>query len=205
MNRRLYYPIFTIIALLIIYFIVQPYLYQFYESNRILEEEFRLYYFSVNLFVTAGIAVIILFEGRFNGGIKGVSGLLILTALMEFIRYRSFPVLSIQTSVISMFSGILIFAFGLVSIKKAIFKKGAGIFFILLGGVYMLRFPMFIDVLFFYYKKYAINISTADGYYLGSLYFNYFIIFLQLIALNAVILENIAMSRYPESKTTKHY
>lgn len=199
MRRRLGYMALVVITLLIIYFVVQPYLYQLYTSSRLSEKEFRLYYYSFNLFVTAGIAIIMFFEGKYNGGVQAVGGLLILNILMDFTRYKVFPVLSIQSNVISMFAGILIFAFGLVSVKKAIFKKGAGIFFVLLGFVYMLRFPIFIDVLFFYYKKYAFNVSMADGYYFGSLYANYLIIVLGLFALNAIILENIELSRYAKT------
>ncbi len=196
MKRRILYPVFVVIALAIIYFAIEPYLHQFFELNRIQEAEYRLYYFSFNLLVTIVIAVIIYIEGKYNGGVQAVSGLLMLNALMDFSRINVYPDVPIASYVVSFFSGILILAFGLITIKKAIFKKGAGTFFTLLGAVYMLRFPMFIDVLYFYFKKYARNISPADGYYFGTLYINYLIIFLGLIALDSVIRENIAMSRY---------
>jgi|AntAceMinimDraft_18_1070375.scaffolds.fasta_scaffold06589_3 hypothetical protein len=196
MIRRLRYPIFIIVALVIIHFAIQPYLYQLFRSNTILEVEYRLYYFSFNLLVTIVIAIIIYFEGKYTGFVQAVSGLLVLNALLDLIRLNAYPDVSIVSCIITMFSGILIFGFSLVSVKKAIFKKGAGVVLLILGGVYMLRFPIFIDVLYFYFKKYPSNLSPADGYYFGTLYANYFIIFLELVALDSLILENIAMSRY---------
>ena len=148
------------------------------------------------MLVTIGIAIIIYIEGKYNSGVQAVSIFLVLNALMDFTRFNVYPDISIISGVVSMFGGVFIFGFGLVTTKKAIFKKGAGIFFILIGLFYLLRFPMFIDTLFFYLKKYGQPSSAADSYYFGTLYLNYVIIILELIALDAIILENIAMSRY---------
>lgn len=196
MSRRLRYPVFIIIALLIIHFAIQPFLHQFVITNRLLEVDYHLYYFSFNLLVTIAIAIFVYIEGKYSDFVQAVSGLLILNAFMDLIRLNAYPHVSIVSSIITMFSGVLIFGFALVSVKKATFKKGAGIFLVLLGAVYMLRFPIFIDILYFYIKKYPINLSATDGYYFGTLYANYIIIFLGLFALDSLVLENLAFSRY---------
>lgn len=200
MNRRIRYPVYVLLALLIITFAIQPLLYHFFTEQKITELDYRLYYFSFNIVVTIVLGAIIYQEGKYNSGVQTVSGLIILNALMDVNRMYKFPDIAIMSDVITMFSGALILAFGLVSIKKAIFKKGAGILFVLIGTLYLIRFPMFIDLLYFYLKKYAFHTNLADGYYYGTLYLNYLLIFLSLISLDVVILENIEMSRYSKPK-----
>lgn len=196
MNRRITYPLIILSSILIIYFLVQPLLDQLADTDRISEIEFKLYFFGINSLVTIAVGVIIYIEGKYIGWMQAVSGLLIFNVFLVYKCLESFPKVAIVSNIILMFSGILIFAFGLVSVKKAVFKKGAGIFFIFLGAVYMLRFPMFMDVLYFYSRKYVLDITPADNYYMVTFYLNYFMIFIELIALDSVIRENIAMDRY---------
>ena len=151
------------------------------------------------------LAVIIFLEGKYISGIQQVSMLYILAIIMDFNRMKVYPAFALGSNITAMFAGILIFSFGLVSIKKAIFKKGAGIFFFFLGAVYILRFPMFMDILNFYLNKFPVDVSPAEGYFLGTLYLNYLIILFGIFALNALINENLSMDRYTSFKRKDYY
>lgn len=195
MNKRLLYPIIIIVSSLVIHFAIEPILYHFVLSNKISLTEYRIAYLIINLLVTVALSIILYYRGKYIRGVQTIAGIIFLNVVLDVVRIIAYPDLAIKSNVVSFFSGIFIFSFSLVSIKMATFKKGAGIFFILLGAVYMLRFPLFMDILYYYFKKYQHSANAAESYYLGTLYANYILIVLGLFALYNVLLENKAWSR----------
>ncbi len=183
--------------LALLHFIGEPILHNQYLKFNITLKEYMLIYFGLNTLVNIGIGIVSYREGRFNYGIKWVSALIIVNALMTYFCLEAYPSVAIVSNIVLFFSGIFIFGFGMVSIKKAIFKKGVGLGFVILGFSFLIRFPMFMDVIYFYLNRYPVaNITPLEGYYLGALYYNYIIIFLTLISLNFIIKENMILDRY---------
>ena len=196
MKKRIIYPSVIALLVLIIHVLVRPYLQNQFDVGLLSLVEFRLNYLAVNQVVTVALAIILLIEGKGIVGVREVSLLLILNVFMDYNRIQLYPELAIRANAVSMFAGIIIFGFGLVAVKSAIFKKGSGLIFILLGASYILRFPVFIDVLSFTVKKYYEPITAATRYFNGTLYINYIIIILGIIALDRILQDNASMTKF---------
>ncbi len=196
MKKRIIYPVVIASLVLVIYFLVRPYLQNRLDSGLLTLTQYRLDYFAVNQVVTVALAIILLLEGRGIVGVRETSILLIVNIFMDYNRIQLYPDIAIKANAVSMFAGIIIFGFGLVAVKSAIFKKGSGLIFILLGISYILRFPVFIDVLSFSVKKYYEPITAATRYFNGTLYINYIIIILGLIALDRILQDNASMTKF---------
>lgn len=198
MKRRFRYLLLLAALYYGVFYYLEPYLYE-YVTNGIWElETFRLIFYTSTLLVTVLFGVIIILEGKYYHHMKIVGGFLIVSACMDFIRMYLFPEILLETYIVSMFTGVLTFAFGLVSHRNVVFKNSIGIIFIVLGFFNLLRFPIFIDILYFYFFKFSYTISFPDGYYYGSLYINYVIIILEFIALDAIVRENLDTFRYKQ-------
>ncbi len=195
MSKRVRYPLIILSLLAIVHFFVHPYLYQLLYTGRLTMSSYRLLYLSINLVFTVALAVFIFIKGRFIRGIPAIAGLIAINAVLDALRIYVYPEIAINSNVISTFAGVFIFSFSLVSVKKAIFKKRAGLFFVLMGAIYMLRFPMFMDFLHYFLNKYYSFAVASDVYFQGTLYLNYMIIGLALFALDGIIHENKAMDR----------
>lgn len=200
MKKRIFYPLITGLILLIIHFLIQPYLFNLYIETNITLLQYRLIYLSINLSIIIILAVVILLEGNVVTGVKEVSGLVILNAVMDFIRMYIYPTLAIKENLVTFFAGVIIFAFGLVAIKSALYKKGAGFIFLLLGIFYLLRFPVFIDILFYINTKVHQAALAADKYFSGTINLNYITIILLLLALDRILQNNVEMDRYPQKR-----
>jgi hypothetical protein len=196
MKKRIIYPSVIALLVLIIHVLVRPYLQNQFDVGLLSLVEFRLNYLAVNQVVTVALAIILLIEGKGIVGVREVSLLLILNVFMDYNRIQLYPEIAIRANAVSMFAGIIIFGFGLVAVKSAIFKKGSGLIFILLGASYILRFPVFIDVLSFTVKKYYEPITAATRYFNGTLYINYIIIILGIIALDRILQDNASMTKF---------
>lgn len=195
MKRRILNPIIITVFLIIVHFLIHPFIYQFAYTGRLTLSAYRAIYLSINLIATISLSTMILMKGRLIRGIPAIAGLIALNALMDVIRIYVYPDIAIKSNVISTFAGIFIFSFSLVSIKKAIFKKRAGIFFVIIGAIFILRFPMFMDFLNYFLAKYYGASVASNIYYQGTLYINYILIGLSLLALDGIMHENKAMDR----------
>ena len=200
MLKRIIYPTIIAIILLLIHFILQPYLFDLYIKGVMELKTYRLIYLSINLSVIITLAIILLFEGKSVIGVREVSGLVTLNVIMDIIRLNIFPTVAIKENLVTFFAGVIIFAFGLVAVKSALYKKGAGLIFLLLGIFYILRFPVFIDVLLFVNNKNHQAILAAEKYFIGTVNLNYITILLQILALDRILQNNVEMNRYPDKK-----
>jgi len=127
--------------------------------------------------------------GNRIAGVKQISMMVIANVLLDLYRIYTYPALAFETGIASMFSGIFICAYGLVIIKSAVFKKGAGLPFLLLGPIYILRFPFFVDIML-HFSLSTVNSADRFAFYLHwNIYPNYLVIFLQLIALDSLVRE----------------
>jgi hypothetical protein len=196
MKKRIIYPSVIALLVLIIHVLVRPYLQNQFDVGLLTLTVYRLNYLAVNQVVTVALAIILLIEGKGIVGVREISLLLILNVFMDYNRIQLYPEIAIRANAVSMFAGIIIFGFGLVAVKSAIFKKGSGLIFILLGASYILRFPVFIDVLSFTVKKYYEPITAATRYFNGTLYINYIIIILGIIALDRILQDNASMTKF---------
>jgi hypothetical protein len=196
MKKRIIYPSILALLILIIHILVRPYLQNQLEMGLLSLIEYRLNYLAVNQIVTVALAIILLIEGKGIVGVREVSLLLIVNVFMDYNRIQLYPEIAIRANAVSMFAGIIIFGFGLVAVKSAIFKKGSGLIFIILGASYILRFPVFIDVLSYWVRKYYEPITAATKYFDGTLYINYIIIILGIIALDRILQDNASMIKF---------
>ncbi len=200
MRKRILYPLITGLILLIIHFLIQPYLFNLYIQTSLTLFQYRLIYLSINLLVIVLLAVILLLEGKVVIGVREVSALVVLNVVMDIIRMYIYPTLAIKENLVTFFAGVIIFAFGLIAIKSALYKKGAGFIFLLLGIFYLLRFPVFIDVLFYINTKMHQAVLAAEKYFNGTVNLNYITIILLLLALDRILQNNVEMNRYPDKK-----
>jgi hypothetical protein len=199
-RKRILYPLITGLILLIIHFLIQPYLFNLYIQTSLTLFQYRLIYLSINLLVIVLLAVILLLEGKVVIGVREVSALVVLNVVMDIIRMYIYPTLAIKENLVTFFAGVIIFAFGLIAIKSALYKKGAGFIFLLLGIFYLLRFPVFIDVLFYINTKMHQAVLAAEKYFNGTVNLNYITIILLLLALDRILQNNVEMNRYPDKK-----
>ena len=200
MLKRIIYPTIIAIILLIIHFLIQPYLFNLYIDGVMELKTYRLIYLSINLSIIVALAIIMLFEGKSVIGVREISGLVTLNVIMDMIRLYIYPTVAIKENLVTFFAGVIIFAFGLVAVKSALYKKGAGLIFLLLGIFYILRFPVFIDVLLYINNQSHQAILAAEKYFSGTVNLNYITILLQILALDRILHNNIEMNRYPDKK-----
>jgi hypothetical protein len=172
-RKRIVYPLVTGLVILIIHFLIQPYLFNLYIQTNLTLFQYRLIYLSINLLVIVLLAVTLLLEGKVIIGVREVSGLVVLNVIMDIIRMYIYPTLAIKENLVTFFAGVIIFAFGLIAIKSALYKKGAGFIFLLLGIFYLLRFPVFIDILFYINTRMHQASLAAEKYFNGTVNLNY--------------------------------
>ncbi len=203
MRKRIVYPLVTGLVILIIHFLIQPYLFNLYIQTNLTLFQYRLIYLSINLLVIVLLAVTLLLEGKVIIGVREVSGLVVLNVIMDIIRMYIYPTLAIKENLVTFFAGVIIFAFGLIAIKSALYKKGAGFIFLLLGIFYLLRFPVFIDILFYINTRMHQAALAAEKYFNGTVNLNYITVILLLLALDRILQNNVEMNRYPNKKFIK--
>jgi hypothetical protein len=202
-RKRIVYPLVTGLVILIIHFLIQPYLFNLYIQTNLTLFQYRLIYLSINLLVIVLLAVTLLLEGKVIIGVREVSGLVVLNVIMDIIRMYIYPTLAIKENLVTFFAGVIIFAFGLIAIKSALYKKGAGFIFLLLGIFYLLRFPVFIDILFYINTRMHQASLAAEKYFNGTVNLNYITVILLLLALDRILQNNVEMNRYPNKKFIK--
>lgn len=196
MKKRILYPLITGLILLIIHFLIQPFLFNLYIQTNITLFQYRLIYLSLNLSIIVILAVILLLEGKVVTGVREVSFLVILNVVMDIIRMYIYPTLAIKENLVTFFAGVIIFAFGLIAIKSALYKKGAGFIFLLLGIFYLLRFPVFIDILFYINAKMHQAALAGENYFSGTINLNYITIIFLLLALDRILHNNTEMTKF---------
>ncbi len=200
-RRRIRYILLAVALIVLLRYYLEPAILEQVDQGVKTVDRARFHIMCINVSVTVVFAIIIIFEGKYYKDMQVVGGLLVLSTLMDVFRMNIFPKIAFESYIVSLFTGILIFAFGLVSMRNVIFKNSVGFFFMILGLFNLIRFPVFIDVLYFYFYKFAVNISMYDGYYFGTLYANYIVIFLEVIALDAIVRENLDTFRYEIPQT----
>jgi hypothetical protein len=199
-KKRILYPLIIGVVLLVIHLIIQPFLFNLYIENSLSLFQYRLIYLSINLAIIVALSLILLLEGKVVIGVREVSGLVVLNVVMDIIRLYIYPTLAIKENLVTFFAGVIIFAFGLVAIKSALYKKGAGFIFIILGIFYILRFPVFIDILFYINNQIHQASIAAEKYFTGTVNLNYISIILLLLALDRILQNNVEMTRFPDKK-----
>ncbi len=193
MSKRLLYPIIFTLFIIITNFVIEPYLNKLQQASIISEQLYRLIYWALNASVTTTLAIIIYYMGKHIAGVKQISMMIILNAILDMYRIYIFPDMALITGVVTMFTGIYICAYGLVINKRIKFKKETGIFFFLFGPVYIVRFPFFIDLLLLYTFKFITKADQADFYLAWNINPNYIIIILEIIALDYLLREKQAV------------
>ncbi len=187
--ERLFYPILIVLLFLLILFVMEPFLYHLYAINTISSMQYSLLYLGLNVGVTVTISLILYVVGKGKAGVRPISMLIMLNTLLDLYRLSRFPTLSQYPGILTMFTGIYIFAYGVVVSNRISFKKGVGLFFLLIGSIYMIRFPVTVDLAMAYVQK---NLFSPDrlGFYLNIIvYTNYVIVLLELIALDFLLRE----------------
>lgn len=187
--NRLIYPIVIAFVFTIFLFVVEPFLYELLITGVISKLQYCIVYWSLNASVTIVLAVIIYSVGKNTSGVKQICGMIIVNALLDLVRIYLYPNTPFLSGVFTFFTGIYIFAYGIVISKKMTFKKGAGTFFLLFGPIYWIRFPFFVDVLMFYSRKFITSSDQAIFYLNWNIYPNYLVIILELIALDFLLRE----------------
>lgn len=189
MIERLLHVLGVIVVLVFINMIIGPYLYHLEASRVITESMYCLILWSLNAAVTIGVAVRIFSIGKNTAGVKEISVMIIVNALLDIYRIYQFPQTTFLTGVFSMFSAVFIGAYGFVIFKRIIYKKKTGLYFLLLGPIYFIRFPFLVDLLLAYTTA-TINFRDRPIFYLEwTIYFNYYVVFIQLLVLNAFLKE----------------
>ncbi|MBN2876488.1 MAG: hypothetical protein JXL85_02435 [Bacilli bacterium] len=189
MFKRLIYP--TIIAILMgfILFVLEPYLFRLEFVGALSEENYCLIYWSFNGTITIIIAIILYANGNRIDGIKQISIMMVMNAILDLIRISQYPKALFILGIATMFSGIYICAYGLVVKRNMVYVKKASIFFLLIGPIYIIRFPFFADITLFYSLQRAFPVHLDKFYLTWNLIPNYLVIIIALLALDVLIRE----------------
>lgn len=189
MTKRILHVIGIVIILVFINIFVKQYLHNLDLDRVITESQYCLIMWTLNAAVTIGIAIYIYAIGNHIAGVKEISMLIIANALLDIYRTTQFPKIMMLSGVISMFSAVFIGAYGFVIFKRIIYKKRTGLYFLLLGPIYFIRFPFTVDLLLAYTTSNIISSERALFYLDWNIYFNYYVIFIEILVLSAFLHE----------------
>ncbi len=189
MNRQIMYPLIVLLffVLVVVYFReLSPWNFAVVGIDRGKTNTFMWIISSISIL----LAIIIFFEGRYYKNMQIIAVWIVLTRLIDIVRFSMFPDLFFIGNIISLFGGILIFAHGMGLIKDVIFKRHVGMCLVVIGWLTFFRFPFFVDFLLYYNLKFSYRLTSFDGYYRGVTVVYFIIVFFELLALNGIVKEN---------------
>jgi hypothetical protein len=147
--------------------------------------------------ITIILALVIMYEGRYHKSFLIIGLLIIATRAMDAVRFGLFPLKTMEVNLVSFWGGMFIFAFAMGLFKDILFRYRISIFFVIIGVVTFIRFPIYyIDMWLYYYLKWGPVDSGLTLYYDGVMVVNYIVVIMALFALDGIIQNNIEAKRY---------
>lgn len=189
MIKRMLYMFGIALVLITIKIFIEPYLYQLETIGSLTKSQVAFVLWSFNGVISIGVAILIFRVGKGTTGIKEISMMIIINTLIDLYRVYRFPVLPLLSGVVTMFTGVFICGYAYVVKKRAIFNKRTSTFLLILGPIYLFRFPFFIDLLLAYATS-GYNANNPMYTYLDwTIYINYVTILLELFVLDSLLQE----------------
>ncbi|GEM_PF-2510666 len=196
MRRRIAYFLITVTVFVAIQLWLPPFLSDEIAMGTFDAAEANLIFMIVNFLVSIGLAIAIMIEGRQHKGLIVIGLLIIISRSIDAWRFAIFPEDTPEGNFFSLVTGGFIMVFAMTLFRDVVFQKSMAVPFALVGVFTFIRFPYFVDIIYYAYRGFGMIDEGATGYFNGIMFMFYGVLLFQVIGLDLLIWENVQTKRY---------